>query len=119
VFVAVVVLSLIQDGWTESVRGVSCDEQTAILLTLDGKGRIVSQTSGSDHVCYFVQSTQAPSVCKPKTPLTFQALNVQRGTPNSTVFDFNTWSIVGGGASYTIGAVNGKLGSSQSGGSVY
>jgi hypothetical protein len=60
----------------------------------------------------------AVQVCKPNTPLTFQNVTVFRGTPGKSTFDFNTFTGTNG-ATYTIGATNGVLTSTQPGGSVY
>ena len=40
-----------------TVRGVGCDERTAILVEADGTATFVSQTQGVDHVCYFLTTT--------------------------------------------------------------
>lgn len=107
-----------QAGEAVNVRGVSCDEQSVILVEENLQATLAAQTSGPDHVCYFLSTVGVPQVCEKNTPLTFENITVFRGTPGTSTFDFNTWTGYSG-AQYTIFAKQGVLGSSQPGGSVY
>jgi cyanophycinase len=83
---------LIKDKWVaagEAVRAVCADEQTAVLL--DPTTGVANITSPNGGYAYFLQTTQAPSVCAAKTPLSIQGISVHR-VQNASVFDFGKWS---------------------------
>ena len=54
-------------GW--QIGDIAVDERTAVLLDPDGQAVVV----GAGHA-YFMESTQAPEVCKAATPLTFHGI---------------------------------------------
>src|SRR5262245_58417965 len=100
------------NGWSAAPRGISIDEQTALLIDANGKGTVV----GSSTV-YFLQAPGAPQVCQSKTPLTYQNIGVYRITAGGT-FSLGSWS-GNGGVSYSVSANAGVLSSTQSGGGIY
>ncbi|NTW84954.1 MAG: cyanophycinase [Holophagaceae bacterium] len=101
-------------GWStlNPPRGVSIDEQTALLIDETGKGTVV----GSGLV-YFLQAPGAPQVCSSKKPLTYRNIAVYRIGPGDT-FNLDAWTGVGGD-SYTVSAVAGVLESTQDNGNIY
>jgi len=100
------------NGWSAAPRGISIDEQTALLIDANGNGTVV----GSSTV-YFLQAPGAPQVCQSKTPLTYQNIGVYRITAGGT-FNLGSWS-GNGGVSYSVSANAGVLSSTQSGGGIY
>ena len=102
---------IVNDGWTETARGIGIDEGTALLVE-DG----VAARVGAGSV-YFLRTAGMPKVCKPLTPLTYSNLSVQRLSGAAT-FDMPNWRS-DGSANYSISAVEGRLYSSQEDGAIY
>ena len=100
------------NAWSTMPRGISVDEQTALLIDASGNGTVV----GSSTV-YFLQAPGAPQVCQSQTPLTYQNIAVYRINAAGS-FKLPTWKGTGG-VSYTVSANAGVLSSTQSGGSIY
>ncbi|HKW35046.1 MAG TPA: cyanophycinase [Candidatus Acidoferrum sp.] len=100
------------NGWSSAPRGISIDEQTALLIDANSNGTVV----GSSTV-YFLQAPGAPQVCQAKTPLTYQNIAVYR-IDSTGSFNLSTWQGTAG-VSYTVSANAGVLSSTQSGGSIY
>jgi cyanophycinase-like exopeptidase len=100
------------NGWSATPRGISIDEQTALLIDGNGNGTVVGVST-----VYFMQAPGAPQVCQAKTPLTYQNISVHRIAAGGT-FNLSTWT-GNGGTSYTVSANAGVLSSTQSGGSIY
>jgi len=100
------------NGWSATPRGISIDEQTALLIDGSGNGTAVGVST-----VYFMQAPGAPQVCQAKTPLTYQNISVHRIAAGGT-FDLSTWTGKSG-TSYTVSANAGVLSSTQSGGSIY
>lgn len=100
------------NGWSSAPRDIAIDERTALLIDASGSASVV----GSGTV-YFMQAPGAPQVCQPKTPLTYQNINVYRIDSTGT-FDLGRWSGRGGTA-YTVSANAGVLSSTQAGGGIY
>ena len=83
----------------QEVLGIGCDEQTAILVDgRTGNAMLVSQTSGLDHVCYFLSVKSLPKTCEPNQPLTFVDIEVFRAIPHKSTFNFISWK--GSGESF-------------------
>jgi len=104
---------IIEDGNNTSIHGIGIDEQTAVLVELNGDFSLVSwQQTGSAH---FLFADFPPGVCKDHTPLTFDGIGVYRLSGNVTaggnLFD---WAFTGG-VSYTLSADKGTLKSSWGG----
>lgn len=100
------------NGWSAAPRGISIDEQTALLIDAAGNASVV----GSSTV-YFLQAPGAPEVCQAKTPLTYQNIAVYRIAAGGT-FNLGSWG-GSGGMSYTVSANGGVLSSTQSDGAIY
>jgi len=100
------------NNWSNMPRSISIDERTALLIDDHGKGTVV----GSSTV-YFLQAPGGPQVCQPKTPLTYQNIEVYRINASGS-FNLSTWK-GSGGVGYTVSANTGVLSSTQSGGSIY
>ena len=100
------------NGWSATPRGISIDEQTALLIDASGNASVVGNST-----VYFLQAPGAPQVCQAKTPLTYQNISVYRITVGGS-FDLGKWTGKGG-VSYTVSANAGVLSSSQSGGAIY
>ena len=96
---------LMQDGWSKDPRDIAIDEKSAFLVEADGKGTVL----GSGKGVYFIHPTQAPKVCRAKTPLTFQMLEVYHGAQGSH-FDLASWSGQGGKA-YSLSVDRGVVSS--------
>lgn len=104
---------IVNDGWTSMVRGVGVDVETALLVDNGNASRI-----GAGSV-YFLQTIGVPEVCKPKTPLTYRNIGVQRLSGSGT-FDMRNWTTSDAGITkYSISAINGVLYSTQADGSIY
>jgi cyanophycinase len=104
---------LVQDGWAKDPRDIAIDEKSAFLVEADGKGVVMGPGKG----IYFIHPTQAPKVCREKTPLTFQKLEVYHG-PAGSHFDLNSWTGQGGKA-YSLSVDGGIVSSTQTGNALY
>lgn len=58
------------NGWSDQPRGISIDEETALLIDADGNGKIVGNSNA-----YFLQAPGAPEVCQEGAPLTYKDIN--------------------------------------------
>jgi cyanophycinase len=104
---------LIQDGWSMSPREIAVDEKSAVLVEPDGQARVVGGGKGA----YFLRPTEKPGVCKKDQPLTFRRIVVYHALAGSQ-FDFVRWK-GSGGTEYSLSVDEGKIESTQPGGSVY
>jgi cyanophycinase len=100
------------NGWSNTPRDITVDEQTALLIDATGHSTLVGSSTA-----YFMQAPGAPQVCAPKTPLTYTNIGVYRITTSGS-FNLATWTGTGGVA-YTVSANAGVLSSTQPGGSAY
>jgi cyanophycinase len=104
---------IVNDGWTPMTRGIGVDVETALLVE---NGNATRVGVGS---AYFLKTVGFPEVCKPKTPLTFRNVGVQRLSGTGS-FSLSNWAGYSNATTnYNISAVNGVLSSTQPGGSVY
>lgn len=101
------------DGWSKSPREIAIDEQSALLMEVDGRSKVVGPGKG----VYFIQSTSAPEVCKPGQPLTLKNLSVYHA-PAGASFDVRNWDGQGGEA-YSISVDAGQIHTTQAGNAVY
>lgn len=101
------------NGWSQAPRGISVDEQTALLINPNGS----TSATGSGNV-YFLQAPGAPTTCMAKTPLTYRNIAVYRIAQGSGTFDLGRWS-GSGGVAYSVTAEAGVLSSTQAGGNIY
>jgi len=100
-------------GWSTQPRGISVDEQTALLIDVHGKATVV----GNSNV-YFLQAPGAPEVCQSGSPLTYKNISVYRINAQAGFYDL--WSWVGDkGSEYDVSAIEGVLISYQANHSPY
>lgn len=100
------------NGWSSAPRGISIDEQTALLIDANANGTVVGIST-----VYFLQAPGAPQACQSGMPLTYQNIAVYR-IKSTGSFNLSTWNGTGG-VSYDVSANAGVLSSTQSGGSIY
>jgi cyanophycinase-like exopeptidase len=100
------------NNWSNTPRGISIDEQTALLIDVHGNATVVGIST-----VYFLQAPGGPQVCQAGTPLTYLNIAVYRIDATGT-FNLSTWKGTGG-VSYAVSANAGVLSSTQSGGAVY
>jgi cyanophycinase len=107
---------LVQDGWTTEGRAIAADRETALLVDpVTGVSDVLATPTHTTPFVYFLRTTVAPEVCRPKTPLTIHDVAVYRIGPGGT-FNLDSWSGTGG-IDYTLSAEAGVLISSR--GDVY
>jgi cyanophycinase len=94
-----------------AVRTVAVQERASVLVTPDGKARVVGFGPA-----YFIDPAQASGTVEKGQPLTFGPYAVQKVTPGHS-FDLNTWT--GESTAYTLTVTKGKITSTQPGGSIY
>lgn len=104
---------LMQDGREKDPRDIAIDEKSAFLVEADGKGLVVGPGKG----VYFIRPTEAPKVCREKTPLTFSSLEVYHA-PKGAEFELDQWTGKGGN-SYVLSVEKGVINSTQPDKSLY
>jgi len=104
----------IQDEWVSvaNMRGIGVDVETALLVD-DGKASLVGTGAA-----YFLKPLIAPTVCEPKTPLTFRSVGVDKLNLGGS-FDLRHWRGASLTAQYHLSVETGVLTSDQPGGSPY
>jgi cyanophycinase-like exopeptidase len=104
----------IKNGWigASDMRGIGVDVETAVLVE-DGKATLAGVGAA-----YFLKSSIAPTVCEPKTPLTFRSVAVDKLMQGGS-FDLQRWGGAGLSAHYNLSVETGVLTSDQPGGSPY
>jgi cyanophycinase len=103
---------ILQDSKAREVRDIAVDEKTSVLLDPDGQAEVV----GAGHA-YFMESTQAPEVCKAGTPLTFRGIAV-RSLAAGQRFEVAHWGS-NEGTAYTLSVEGGVVRSSLPDGAIY
>lgn len=103
---------IMQDGWSPSPREVAIDERSAVLVEADGKASVVGKGKGA----YFLKPQRKAQACVINVPLTMRDVNVHR-VASGGHFDLNSWT--GTGVSYVLSVYQGKVVSTQPGGSIY
>ncbi len=104
---------IVNDGWTPMTHGIGVDVETALLVE---NGNATRVGNGS---AYFLNTVGVPEVCKPKSPLTYRNIAVQRLSGGGS-FSLTNWASYGNSTvNYNISAIKGVLSSTQPGGSVY
>ncbi len=96
---------IVADGWASPARSIAVDQESAVLVEPDGSAHVVGKTA-----TYFMRTTQAPTVCRPNTPLSIDGIDVYRVPPGGT-FNLTTWTGTGGTA-YTLSVHDGVIQSS-------
>ena len=103
---------ILADGWAQKVRAIAVEEDAAVLLEPDGSATVVGKGPA-----YFLQSTQAPSTCQRKTPLTFSGISAHRA-PKDATFNVQTWT-GNGGDDYTLEVKEGRVETTNSAHGIY
>ncbi len=98
---------IVADGWSKVPREIAIDEKSALLVEAGGRAKVVGTGLG----VYFLQVTDAPSVCKPGQPLTLRNVAAYHA-PTGATFDVRAWSGDGGEA-YAISVEAGDIHSSR------
>ena len=98
---------IVQDGWSPAPHEIAIDEKSAVLISADGTAHVVGSGKGA----YFLSVTEAPEVCKEKTPLTFRNIQVYRGEAGAE-FNVKTWK-PRDGAPYSLSVVKGEVQGTQ------
>jgi cyanophycinase len=96
---------ILQDGWAPRVRAIAVEENSAVLIDLDGAAKVVGEGPA-----YFLEAETLPGVCEHKKPLTFSQIAMQRVGPKQS-FQITTWQ--GQGDAYTLTVANGVVKSSS------
>jgi cyanophycinase len=104
---------IMQDGWAKHPREIAIDEKSAVLVEPDGKAEVIGSGKGA----YFIDPTERPDLCAPRTPLTFGKISVFKA-PTGAHFDLNSWRGLGG-VSYQLSVKDGVIQSTQPGGLIY
>ena len=108
---------LVHDGWTARGRAIAADRETALHVNpADGTAEVFATPTHPTPYVYFLETTAAPEVCAPGTPLTLRNVAVYRIGPGGGTFDLTRWKGTHGIA-YSLSAVAGVLSSSN--GSAY
>lgn len=71
---------ILATGQTKSIRAIGVDQQTALLLDPNGKGRVVGKGAAN-----FYEASKKPKVCEPGKPLTFDSIKTFRILSGKTV----------------------------------
>ncbi|MDZ7645531.1 MAG: cyanophycinase [Woeseiaceae bacterium] len=109
---AVLMARLLADGWSEDVRAIAADRETALHIDpATGEARVFATAEHETPYVYMLRATTKPAVCAPDTPLTFRDIHVRRLGPGDR-FDVGRWS-GDDGITYRLHAENGKMTSSR------
>lgn len=101
------------NGWSDQPRGISIDEETALLVDAHGIGKVVGKSNA-----YFLQAPGAPEVCQQGSPLTYKDIHVYRIAVAGGTYHLWNWMGIGG-SEYLVSAIEGVLTSDQDGFSPY
>jgi cyanophycinase len=104
---------IVADGWSNNPREIAIDEKSALLVEGSGRAKVVGPGLG----VYFLQVTDAPTLCKPGQPLTLRNVAAYHA-PAGARFDVREWN-GDGGESYVISVEAGQIHSSRTGNAVY
>jgi cyanophycinase len=90
----------IQDGKAQSVLGVAVNEKTSVVVSKDGKARVIGQGPA-----YFILADHPPEKCLKKQPLTYSNFKIWKILTDGT-FDLKARPDQG---YYTRSVMNGKI----------
>jgi cyanophycinase len=82
---------IVADGWSKNPREVAVDENSAVLMEVDGESKLVGTGKGA----YFLQITNPPEVCKQGQPLSLNNVSVYHA-PTGARFNLREWKGEGG-----------------------
>jgi cyanophycinase len=118
------------NGWSAGgpapLRGIGINEKAAVLVEPDGRAAVVDNrynlppynVTNPSPYAYFLQPEILQKDVRPKTPLTYQDVLVQRVAAYGGTFDLVNWTGTGV-TSYELSATDGVLTTDPPGGSVY
>ena len=98
---------VVADGWSKNPREVAVDENSAVLMEVDGESKVVGTGKGA----YFLQITNPPEVCKQGQPLSLSGVSVYHA-PAGARFNLRDWKGEGGEA-YSISVEEGQVKTSR------
>jgi cyanophycinase len=101
------------DGWSKNPREIAIDENSALLIEVDGRSKVVGTGQGA----YFLQVAGAPELCKPGQPLTLRNVAAYHA-PTGATFNIRDWTGEGGEA-YSISVETGQIQSTKPGNAAY
>lgn len=93
-----------------SIKGIACDERTAVCIGNDGKAYVFGQRPELNGHAFFIQTNcqleeRGPEVCLPDTPLTWNrngralwVYKIKGGPEGQSFFDLNDWTSGKGGS---------------------
>lgn len=99
---------ILHDGWTKPARAIGIDQETAVLVTPDGRAVVAGKGSA-----YFLELSEQPERCVPGRPLTvtgIQGYQIHGGSIAAPAarFSLKTWA-GHGGTSFTLNVTNGIM----------
>jgi len=104
---------IVADGWSKNPREVAVDENSTVLMEVNGESKVVGTGKGA----YFLQITEAPEVCKQGQPLSLNNVSVYH-VPAGARFNLREWKGEGGEA-YSISVEAGQVKTSRTGNAAY
>ena len=104
---------MVADGWWKNPREVAVDENSAVLMEVNGESKVVGTGKGA----YFLQITTAPEVCKQGQSLSLRDVSVYHA-PAGGRFNLQDWKGDGGEA-FSISVEAGQVKVSRARSSVY
>jgi len=103
---------IVQDGWSAHPREIAVEEKNAVLVEPSGAATVVWNSA-----VYFMEVTEAPSVCRENQPLTFRNIAVRRVAAGGH-FDVAHWNGTEG-TTYSLSVVDGVIHSTAPGNAIY
>jgi cyanophycinase len=103
---------IVQDGWSAHPREIAVEEKNAVLVEPSGAATVVGNSA-----VYFMEVTEAPSVCRENQPLTFRNIAVRRVAAGGH-FDVAHWNGTEG-TTYSLSVVDGVIHSTAPGNAIY
>jgi cyanophycinase len=94
-----------------TIRGLGVQERAAVQVEPDGRSTVVGFGDA-----YFIDASNADGSLQKGRPLTFGEFTVQKVAPGHS-FDLKSWQ--GDATRYSLSVIDGKIRSTQPGGSVY
>lgn len=94
---------ILQDTMASDVHSIAVDERSAVIVDEKGIGTVVGTGTGA----YFYHPTQAPTLCKPGKPLTFENIDVMH-VPTGGTFNLTGWTS-NDAAKYRLDVRNGVI----------
>jgi cyanophycinase len=94
---------IISDNWSQKIRAIGVDENTAVVIDGDGESRVFSKGGHA----YLLEPRGMPQVCSKRKPLSFTKIDVRK-LPNGSAFNFSAW-FLDKIPDYTLDVMDGKI----------